>query len=50
MLLVTHGGVMQVILAAIKGEAYSNQIPQPKVGYAEMIPLELRDGKAVVRA
>ena len=48
-LLVTHGGVMQVILAAIKGEAYSNQIPQPKVGYAEMIPLELRDGKAAVR-
>ena len=43
-LLVTHGGVMQVILALVNGREYSNQKQLRKIGYTELIALESRNG------
>lgn len=43
-LLVTHGGVINVILTLVNGEAYSNKTPPRKIRNAEWIPLAYRDG------
>lgn len=39
-LLVTHGGVIHVILSIVKGEVYTNQTPLRKIRNAELIALE----------
>lgn len=41
-LLVTHGGVIQVILSIVRREAYSNALPQRTIRHAELIALEYR--------
>lgn len=43
-LLMTHGGVIHVILAIVNGEAYSNKIPQRKIRNAELLALEYTCG------
>lgn len=43
-LLVTHGGVIHVILSIVNGMAYSNKAPQRKIGNAELLALEYQDG------
>lgn len=44
-LLVTHGGVIQVILSIVNGEAYSNRKALRKIRNAELIALEYASGK-----
>ena len=39
-LLVTHGGVIHVILSIVKGEVYTNKAPLRKIRNAELIALE----------
>lgn len=43
-LLVTHGGVIQVILSLVNGVAYSNRASQRKIGNAELIALKYDNG------
>lgn len=42
--LVTHGGVIHVILAIMENRAYSNKEKQRKVAYTEVIPLAYENG------
>ena len=44
-MLVTHGGVMHVILSIVKGEIYSNQASPRKIRSAELIALKYQSGK-----
>lgn len=44
-MLVTHGGVMHVILSIVKGEIYSNQASPRKIRNAELIALKYQSGK-----
>ena len=44
-MLVTHGGVMHVILSIVKGEIYSNQASPRKIRNAELIVLKYQSGK-----
>ncbi len=44
-MLVTHGGVMHVILSIVKGEIYSNQASPRKIRNAELIALKYQNGK-----
>ena len=44
-MLVTHGGVMHVILPIVKGEIYSNQASPRKIRNAELIALKYQSGK-----
>lgn len=43
-LLVTHGGVINVILSIVNGEAYTNRQHPWKIGYAQLLALEFQDG------
>ena len=43
-LLVTHGGVIQVILSIVNGEEYSNRKALRKIRNAELIALEYASG------
>lgn len=40
-LLVTHGGVIHVILRIAAGEHYSNREKQPKIGHCQVIEIEI---------
>ncbi len=42
--LVTHGGVIQVILSIISAERYTNTAANRRIGYTQVIPLEYADG------
>ena len=44
-MLVTHGGVMHVILSIVKGEIYSNQASPRKIRNAELIALKYQSRK-----
>ena len=44
-MLVTHGGVMHVILSIVKGEIYSNQASPRKIRNAGLIALKYQSGK-----
>lgn len=44
-LLVTHGGVIHVILSIVNGEAYSNKTPQRRIRNAELLALEFQGGE-----
>lgn len=44
-MLVTHGGVMHVILSIVKGEIYSNQASPRKIRNAELIARKYQSGK-----
>ena len=44
-MLVTHGGVMHVILSIVKREIYSNQASPRKIRNAELIALKYQSGK-----
>ena len=44
-LLVTHGGVIQVILSIVNGEEYSNRKALRKIRNAELIVLDRASGK-----
>jgi len=44
-LLVTHGGVMRVILSVVKGETYSNHSTPRKIRNAELIALKYQNGE-----
>ena len=44
-MLVTHGGVMRVILSTVKGETYSNQTTPRKIRNAELIALKYQNGE-----
>ena len=44
-MLVTHGGVMRVILSTMKGETYSNQTTPRKIRNAELIALKYQNGE-----
>lgn len=44
-LLVTHGGVIQVILSIVKGVEYSNRMTARKIRNAELIVLDRASGK-----
>ena len=48
-MLVTHGGVMHVILSIVKGEIYSNQASPRKIRNAELIALKYQSGKWTVQ-
>ena len=43
-LLVTHGGVIQVILSLVNGVAYSNQAHHRKIANTELIALKYDNG------
>ena len=43
-LLVTHGGVINVILSIVNGEQYSNKTSMRRIGNAELIALEYQGG------
>lgn len=43
-ILVTHGGVIQVILSLTAGEQYTNVCQRKKIPYASCIPLVYRNG------
>ena len=43
--LVTHGGVIHVILSIVHGEQYSNRKPQRKIPYTGIVALEYLDGR-----
>lgn len=42
--LVTHGGVIHVILALLENRTYSNRQQQRKIAYTEVIPLSFENG------
>lgn len=42
-LLVTHAGVIHVILSIVNGVNYTNTAPHRRIGYTEMIALEYQD-------
>ncbi|MBO7251726.1 MAG: histidine phosphatase family protein [Oscillospiraceae bacterium] len=43
-ILVTHGGVIQVLLSILSGETYSNKGSKRPVPYASMIPVQYEKG------
>ena len=43
-LLVTHGGVIQVVLSIVNGEAYSNKTSRRNIRNGELITLEYQNG------
>lgn len=43
--LVTHGGVIQVILSLVDGRSYSNKKSLYKIKHAAVIPLEYKENK-----
>lgn len=44
-LLVTHGGVINVILSIVNGEKYSNKTPPRKIRNAELLALKYQSGE-----